>query len=155
MPNESLGFIETKGFIGAIEAADAMVKAARVRLLKTHKVGSARVCVIVEGDVAACQAAVDAGTTASRRVGEFLLSNVIPRPDTGTDALVGSFLDEMKGRKAARKGRGKRTETTSENMADEEKKAKVEAKIVSSKAEPPKAKKVTSKKDGNPKSKKK
>lgn len=78
--SKALGMIETKGFIGSIEAADAMVKAANVRLVKQEKVDAGIVTVFVEGDVGAVQAAVDAGKEAAARVGELLGAHVIPRP---------------------------------------------------------------------------
>jgi ethanolamine utilization protein EutM len=76
----ALGMIETKGFVGAIEAADAMVKAADVRLVGQEKVDGGLVTVLVEGDVGAVKAAVEAGTEAARRVGELVSAHVIPSP---------------------------------------------------------------------------
>jgi len=106
---ESLGFIETRGFIGAVEAADAMAKAAMVEIIRVHKVGSARIAVICEGSVASCQAAVEAGVAAAERAGcTVLVSNVIPRPDEGTSDLVDLMLDEMRARKAARRSTRRR-----------------------------------------------
>ncbi|NPV44491.1 MAG: BMC domain-containing protein [Firmicutes bacterium] len=77
---KSLGFVETKGFVAAIEAADAMVKAANVELLGKESIGAGYITVIVEGDVGAVKAAVDAGATAAKRVGEVISVHVIPRP---------------------------------------------------------------------------
>lgn len=77
---EALGLIETKGLVAMIEAADAMVKAADVRLIKYEKIGDAMVTVIVRGDVAAVKAATEAGAAAARRVGQLLSVHVIPRP---------------------------------------------------------------------------
>ncbi len=76
----SFGFIETKGTVGAIEAADAMLKAAQVTLIHKREIGFALVTIIVEGELGAVQAAVDAGTAAAKRVGEFIACNVIARP---------------------------------------------------------------------------
>jgi ethanolamine utilization protein EutM len=77
----ALGMIETRGFIGSIEAVDAMVKAANVRLIRQEKVDGALVSVLIEGDVGAVQAAVEAGVEAASRVGELVSHHVIPHPD--------------------------------------------------------------------------
>lgn len=77
---EALGMIETKGLVGLIEAADAMVKAARVKLVSYEQIGGGFVTALVRGDVAACKAATDAGAAAAERVGELVSVHVIPRP---------------------------------------------------------------------------
>jgi ethanolamine utilization protein EutM len=77
---EALGLIETRGLVGAIEAADAMVKTANVVLTGKEYVGAGLVCVTVRGDVGAVKAATDAGAAAARRVGELVSVHVIPRP---------------------------------------------------------------------------
>jgi microcompartment protein CcmL/EutN len=77
---EALGMIETRGLVAMIEAADAMVKAAKVTLVGWEKVGSGYVTVLVRGDVAAVRAATDAGAAAARRVGEVISVHVIARP---------------------------------------------------------------------------
>jgi ethanolamine utilization protein EutM len=77
---EALGMIETKGFVGAVEAADAMVKAANVMLVGREYIGAGYVTVLVRGDVGAVKAATDAGAAAARRVGELVSVHVIPRP---------------------------------------------------------------------------
>ena len=77
---ESLGMIETRGLIAVIEAADAMVKAAKVTLVSYEKIGGGLVTAIVRGDVAACKAATDAGAVAAQKVGELVSVHVIPRP---------------------------------------------------------------------------
>lgn len=77
---EAIGMIETKGLVALIEASDAMVKAAKVTLVGYEKVGSGLVTAIVRGDVAACQAATDAGAAAAQKVGELVSVHVIPRP---------------------------------------------------------------------------
>ncbi len=77
---ESLGMVETRGLVAMIEAADAMVKAANVKIVGWEKVGSGYVTVIVRGDVAAVRAATDAGAAAARRVGELIGVHIIPRP---------------------------------------------------------------------------
>ena len=85
MPLEALGMVETKGFVGAVEAADAMVKAANVTLIGYEKIGAGFVTAIVRGDVAACKAATDAGAAAARRVGELVSVHVIPRPHSSLE----------------------------------------------------------------------
>ncbi|SMC22055.1 ethanolamine utilization protein EutM [Desulfacinum hydrothermale DSM 13146] len=77
---DALGMIETKGLTALIEAADAMVKAARVKLVGYKAIGAGLVTAIVRGDVAACKAATDAGAAAAQRVGEVVAVHVIPRP---------------------------------------------------------------------------
>lgn len=76
----AIGMIETRGLVGSIEAADAMVKAANVVLLGEERIGGGFVTVIIEGDVGAVKAAVDAGAAAAKRVGELISVHVIPRP---------------------------------------------------------------------------
>ncbi len=77
---EALGLIETKGLVALIEACDAMVKAARVKLVGVKQSGGGLVTAMVRGDVAACKAATDAGAAAAQRVGELVSVHVIPRP---------------------------------------------------------------------------
>ncbi len=77
---EALGMVETKGFIGMIEASDAMAKAAKVRMLGYEKVGSGLVTTLCRGEVGAVRAAVDAGAAAAQKVGELVAIHVIPRP---------------------------------------------------------------------------
>ena len=84
----SIGLIETKGMVGAIEAADAMVKTANVKLEGKELVGAALVLVTCRGDVGAVQAAVDAGAEAARRVGELVSAHVIPGPHADGEALL-------------------------------------------------------------------
>mgnify|MGYP002781293506 CR=1 FL=1 len=80
MSLEALGMVETKGFVGAVEAADAMVKAANVQLIGKEYIGAGYVTIFVRGDVGAVKAATDAGAAAARRVGELISVHVIPRP---------------------------------------------------------------------------
>ena len=80
MAHEALGLIETRGLIGSVEAADAMVKAANVTLVGTEYIGAGFVTVMVRGDVGAVNAATEAGAAAARRVGELVAVHVIPRP---------------------------------------------------------------------------
>lgn len=84
----ALGMIETKGLVGAIEAADAMVKAANVTLVGKEQIGSGLVTVMVRGDVGAVKAATDAGAAAAERVGELIAVHVIPRPHGDVDTVL-------------------------------------------------------------------
>ena len=86
---EALGMIETKGFVGLVEASDAMCKAANVELIKRIEIGGGYVTTLVKGDVGSVKAAVDAGTAAAGRVGELVSSHVIPAPH---GALEGVFI---------------------------------------------------------------
>lgn len=86
--NEALGMVETKGLVGAIEAADAMVKAANVSLIGYEKIGSGFVTVMVRGDVGAVKAATDAGAAAAQKVGEIVSVHVIPRPHNEVENLL-------------------------------------------------------------------
>jgi ethanolamine utilization protein EutM len=88
MSFEALGMIETKGFIGAVEAADAMVKAANVVLVGKEFIGAGYVTVMVRGDVGAVKAATDAGAAAARRVGELVSVHVIPRPHAEVEKIL-------------------------------------------------------------------
>lgn len=102
MEQEAQGFVEVKSYVAAIEAADAMAKVAEVVITMAHKVDGPDVCVICEGDVAACKAAVSAGEAVSRARGAFLASNIIPRPEQGSGQLY-ALMSEMQERKTARK----------------------------------------------------
>lgn len=86
--NNALGMIETKGLVGAIEAADAMMKAANVELVGKEIVGGGLVTVMVRGDVGAVKAATEAGADAAQRVGEFLSVHVIPRPHEEVEKIL-------------------------------------------------------------------
>ena len=90
MSLDALGMIETKGLIGSIEAADAMVKAANVHLIGKVLVGGGLVTVMVRGDVGAVKAATDAGAEAARRVGELVSVHVIPRPHQEVEMILPS-----------------------------------------------------------------
>lgn len=85
---EALGLVETKGFVGAVEAADAMVKSANVQLIGSEKIGAGFVTVMVRGDVGAVKAATDAGAAAAGKVGEVISTHVIPRPHTDVEKLL-------------------------------------------------------------------
>ena len=88
MDKQALGMVETKGLVGAIEAADAMVKAANVTLTGKEQIGSGLVTVMVRGDVGAVKAAVDAGAAAAKRVGELVSVHVIPRPHQDVEKIL-------------------------------------------------------------------
>ena len=90
---QALGMIETKGLVGSIEAADAMVKAANVRLIGKVQVGGSLVTVMVRGDVGAVKAAVDAGAAAASRVGELISTHVIPRPHEDVEKILPTLGD--------------------------------------------------------------
>lgn len=88
MNQEALGMIETRGLVAAIEAADAMLKAANVVLVGTEKIGSGLVSVMVRGDVGAVKAAVDAGAANASRLGELVATHVIPRPHADVEKIL-------------------------------------------------------------------
>ena len=89
---EALGMIETKGLVGAIEAADAMTKSANVTLIGYEKIGSGLVTVMVRGDVGAVKASVDAGAAAAEKVGEIVSQHVSPRPHTDVEKILPKTL---------------------------------------------------------------
>ena len=91
--SEALGMVETKGLIGSIEAADAMVKAANVVLVGKEYIGAGYVTVLVRGDVGAVKAATDAGAAAARRVGELVSVHVIPRPHAEVEKILPKVKD--------------------------------------------------------------
>ena len=88
MEKQALGMVETKGLVGSIEAADAMVKAANVRLIGKVMVGGGLVTVMVRGDVGAVKASVEAGGAAAQRVGELVSVHVIPRPHDDVEGIL-------------------------------------------------------------------
>src|SRR4051812_25034179 len=88
MSQEALGLVETKGLIGSVESADAMVKAANVKLIGKEYIGAGYVTVFVRGDVGAVKAATDAGAAAARRVGELISVHVIPRPHSEVERVL-------------------------------------------------------------------
>ena len=88
MEKEALGMIETRGLVGAIEAADAMVKAANVKLVGKELIGSGLVTVMVRGDVGAVKAATEAGAAAAKRVGELISVHVIARPHADVESIL-------------------------------------------------------------------
>ena len=88
---EAIGLIETKGLVAAIEAADAMVKAANVKLVSKEYVGAQMVTVIVTGEVGAVKSATEAGATAAKRIGTVVSVHVIPRPHNDVDAIIATL----------------------------------------------------------------
>ena len=88
MALEALGMVETRGLVAAIEAADAMVKAANVELIGTEKIGSGLVSVMVRGDVGAVKAATEAGSSAATKLGELVAVHVIPRPHADVEKIL-------------------------------------------------------------------
>lgn len=88
MAQEALGMVETRGLVAAIEAADAMLKAANVTLVGTEKIGSGLVSVMVRGDVGAVKAAVESGASSAQRLGELVATHVIPRPHTDVEKIL-------------------------------------------------------------------
>ena len=91
MALEALGMVETRGLVAAIEAADAMVKAANVELIGTEKIGSGLVSVMVRGDVGAVKAAVEAGSSSAGSLGEVIATHIIPRPHGDVEKILPSL----------------------------------------------------------------
>ena len=89
--SEALGMIETKGYVGSIEASDAMVKAANVHLVKTIPIGGGLITVLCKGDVGSVKAAIDAGSKAAAKVGELVSSHILARPH---DDLLAAFVPD-------------------------------------------------------------
>jgi len=96
---EALGLIETRGFVGMVEASDAMVKAAKVQLVNYERIGGGYVTAIVRGDVAAVRAATEAGSAAASRVGELVSVHVIPRPHENLESVLPIGKAAQKGSK--------------------------------------------------------
>ena len=107
MAGDALGLIETRGLVGAIEAADAMVKAANVTLVGYQHAGGGLVSVMVRGDVGAVQAATESGSAAAARVGELVSVHVIPRPHGDVEAIL-----------PKKKGRGRRKSQSQQAESD-------------------------------------
>jgi ethanolamine utilization protein EutM len=108
MSLEALGMVETKGFVGAVEAADAMVKAANVQLIGKEYIGAGYVTIFVRGDVGAVKAATDAGAAAARRVGELISVHVIPRPHGEVERVLPHGVGYSPDEKALQGGGGGR-----------------------------------------------
>jgi len=90
--SEAIGMIETKGYVGSVEASDAMVKAANVSLVKTLPIGGGMITVLCRGDVGSVKAAVDAGSKAAGKVGELISAHIIARPH---EDLLKTFVGEL------------------------------------------------------------
>lgn len=88
MAPQALGMVETRGFVGSVEAADAMAKAANVQVIGQVQIGAAYITIMCRGDVGAVRAAVDAAAAAARRVGELVASHVIPRPHDEVEKIL-------------------------------------------------------------------
>lgn len=91
---DALGMIETKGFVGAIEAVDSMVKSANVKLVGLEKIGGGYVSVFVRGEVGAVKAAIDAGTAAAKKVAEVISVHIIPRPHQDTEKIIPKEIEK-------------------------------------------------------------
>jgi microcompartment protein CcmL/EutN len=111
----ALGMIETRGLVGAIEAADAMCKSAEVQLISKERTGGGLICIKIKGDVAAVRAAVDAGAAAAQRVGDLVSVHVIPRPDAEIEILI--FPDPLPGIKSTPKVQEKKVNKTPKRVA--------------------------------------
>lgn len=111
---QALGLIETRGLVTAIEAADAMLKAAKVKFLGRQKIKAGLVAVMIAGDVGAVKAAVDAGTAAGKKIGEIVSSHVIPRPHAEIDFIIPSVAEEEKPVKEKKKPQQKAAPKKSE-----------------------------------------
>ncbi len=98
MAGQALGMVETQGLVSAIEAADAMVKAANVKMVGKELAGAGLVSIYVRGDVGAVKAATDAGGAAAERVGELVSVHVIPRPHSDIEAIIPAQAAQTKGR---------------------------------------------------------
>ncbi|CAG9607651.1 BMC domain-containing protein [Pseudoneobacillus rhizosphaerae] len=121
----ALGMIETRGLVGSIVAADEMLKSADVRLIKQEKIDAALVTVLVQGDVSAVQAAVEAGKIAAARVGELVSAHVIPHPDEDVNEVL--LKDEKKVKIEKKKAEAVNpTETVKETKAATKKKQETE-----------------------------
>ncbi|MGM0900637.1 MAG: BMC domain-containing protein [Bacillota bacterium] len=114
--SRALGMIETRGLIGSIEAADAMLKSADVTLVKQEKVDAALVTVLVQGDVSAVQAAVESGKTAAARVGELVSAHVIPHPDESIKTALLSDKNEKEKAPATPKRNTSRKSTSTQKQ---------------------------------------
>ncbi|MBA2621103.1 MAG: BMC domain-containing protein [Acidobacteria bacterium] len=119
MALEALGMVETKGFVGAVEAADAMVKSANVQLIGKEYIGAGYVTIFVRGDVGAVKAATDAGAAAARRVGELISVHVIPRPHGEVERVLPKGVGYSPDEKAIQGGSGSRGQLGAGNANDE------------------------------------
>lgn len=134
--DQALGLIETKGLVAAIEAADAMVKAANVKIIGKEKVTGALILIKIVGDTAAVKSAVDAGSAAAQRVGELVSAHVIPRPDDDLDKILyensASISNELVNENVQSEIIEKKVEAKIEEKSESEKPKELEIKKVSS-----------------------
>lgn len=125
--SRALGMIETRGLIGSIEAADAMLKSADVTLVKQEKVDAALVTVLVQGDVSAVQAAVESGKAAAARVGELVSAHVIPHPDESIkNALLSDKKEKEKASATSKRNTSRKPTSTQKQTAKAEPKSEEE-----------------------------
>jgi microcompartment protein CcmL/EutN len=149
--NLALGLIETKGLVGAIEAADAMAKAADVKIVGKEKVSAALMVIKIVGEVAAVKSAVDAGSVAAQRVGQLVSAHVIPRPDNQIDMLITS--EGKKHKKKKEHISNIKLNSTKVNVEEktEPKPATIKQKIVKKTVQPKKVKKKVKAEKNKPK----
>ncbi|MEE9449410.1 MAG: BMC domain-containing protein [Ignavibacteriaceae bacterium] len=127
MPGKALGMVETKGLVASIEAADAMVKAAKVTLIGKERAQAGLITIMVVGETAAVKAAVDAGAAAAQRVGELVSTHVIPRPDDKLSSIIpGGVSEEVSSREKPKPVR--KTVTVKKEKPVKEKKSTAPAK---------------------------
>lgn len=134
MPGKALGMVETRGLVASIEAADAMVKAAKVTLIGKERAKAGLITIMVVGETAAVKAAVDAGAAAAQRVGELVSTHVIPRPDEQISSIIPVGDSEKAGNKEKPKS-ARRTVSVKKEKPVEEKKPTEPAKKTSPKIE--------------------
>ncbi|MEB2291892.1 BMC domain-containing protein [Priestia megaterium] len=128
---KALGMIETRGLIGSIVAADAMLKSADVRLVKQEKVDAALVTVLVEGDVSAVQAAVDMGKEEAARVGELVSAHVIPHPDEEVgNSLLKDETKELESKAAPKDNKATKKSSAAKTKSSIQYKAKADSAAV-------------------------
>ena len=130
MPGKALGMVETKGLVASIEAADAMVKAAKVTLIGKERAQAGLITIMVVGDTAAVKAAVDAGAAAAQRVGELVSTHVIPRPDDQLSSIIPSGDFEKVGSKEKPKPVRKTVAVEKEKPVKEKKSTESSKKIL-------------------------
>ncbi|MET1030685.1 BMC domain-containing protein [Domibacillus tundrae] len=118
--SQAVGMIETMGLIGSIEAADAMVKAANVRIVSQENIDGGLVTIVVEGDVGAVQAAVDAGKAAAERVGQLVGSHVIPRPDQSVHEMMAPKTKETERKLPPVKAKTPPAQNTAANQEEQQ-----------------------------------
>ena len=131
---DSLGFLETEGLVAAIEASDAMGKAANVELRAARAFGGGRVCIMARGDLGSCQAAIEAGKAAATNFGGFLQASVLARPDPDSEKLWAEHMPAMERRKKERTARRKGAPAKAERQSPEKTAAKKASKPKTAKA---------------------